>query len=211
MADGKTVTLTNLGIPGAVLSPETEAIGDALGIDIFDDFLEREMPFVPRNATLVTVFAGGNDVNTLGRALRSGQAGSDVDGYVAAQIEKFGRDMRTLVTGIRARAPSARIIALNLPNMAALPYVSGLSTADRRRMQQLAVGFSASVNALRSDGVIVLDLMCDSTLYTPSSLSSDGFHPSDAGYGQLADRVYDAATTGSAPAPQASCAFMSVV
>jgi lysophospholipase L1-like esterase len=211
MADGKTVTLTNLGIPGAVLSPETEAIGDALGIDIFDDFLEREMPFVPRNATLVTVFAGGNDVNTLGRALRSGQAGSDVDGYVAAQIEKFGRDMRTLVTGIRARAPSARIIALNLPNMAALPYVSGLSTADRRRLQQLAVGFSASVNALRSDGVIVLDLMCDSTLYTPSSLSSDGFHPSDAGYGHLADRVYDAATTGSAPAPQASCAFMSVV
>ena len=30
-ATGKTVTLTNLGIPGAVLSPETEAIGDAIG------------------------------------------------------------------------------------------------------------------------------------------------------------------------------------
>ena len=70
--DVRSVTLTNLGIPGAVLSPETEAIGDAVGLDIFDDFLEREMPFVPRDANLVTVFAGGNDVNTIGSAIKRG-------------------------------------------------------------------------------------------------------------------------------------------
>jgi len=210
-ADGKDVTLTNLGIPGAVLSPETEAIGDALGLDIFDDFLEREMPFVPPNATLVTVFAGTNDVNTIGRALREGQGGSDVDAYIAGQVERFGRDLRTLLTGIRARAPGTRIIALNLPNLAALPYVSGQSAGDRRRLQQLAVGFSAQVSALTSDNVIVIDLMCDGTFYNPASLSSDGFHPSDAGYTRLADRVYAAATTGTAPLPQATCSFMSVI
>jgi lysophospholipase L1-like esterase len=208
---GKEVTLTNLGIPGAVLSPETEAIGDALGLDIFDDFLEREVPFVPRDATLVTVFAGGNDVNTIGRALREGQGGANVDGYIADQVEKFGRDLRTLVTGVRSRAPNARIVALNLPNMAALPYVNGLAASDRRRVQQLAVGFSARVNALTSEGVLVLDLMCDGTFYTPASLSSDGFHPSDAGYTRLADLVHTAATTGTVTPPQASCSLMSVV
>jgi lysophospholipase L1-like esterase len=78
-------------------------------------------------------------------------------------------------------------------------------------VQQLAVGFSAAVNALASEGVIVLDLMCDGTFYNPASLSSDGFHPSDAGYTRLADLVYAAATSGTAPAPQASCSFMSVI
>ena len=210
-SDGKQVTLTNLGIPGAVLSPDTETLGDALGLDIFDDFLERQMPFVPPTATVVTVFAGGNDVNTIGRAIREGHAGANVDAYIASQVEKFGRDLETLVAGIRSRAPNARIIALNLPNMAALPYVNGLSSADRRRLQQLAVGFSGRVNALGSSGVTVLDLMCDGTLYNPSSLSGDGFHPSDAGYTHLANRIYTAATTSTAQAPQASCSFMNVV
>jgi lysophospholipase L1-like esterase len=206
--DGKSVTLTNLGIPGAVLSPETETIGDAAGLDIFDDFLERQMPFVPRDATLVTVFAGGNDVNAIGRAIRQGQGGSDIDGYIGGQVQKFGRDLETLIAGIRSRARNARIIALNLPNMAALPYASGLPATERRRMQQLAVGFSAEINKVVGAQVTVIDLMCDSVIYGSGSLSSDGFHPSDAGYAHLADRVYAAVTTGSAPVPQSSCPMM---
>jgi lysophospholipase L1-like esterase len=205
---GKEVTLTNLGIPGAVLSPETEAIGDALGRDIFDDFLERQMPFVPRNSTLVTVFAGGNDVNTIGAGIRAGEAGGNVDAYLQGQIQKFGRDMRTLVAGVRNRASQARIIVLNLPNMAALPYSSGLTLAEKRIVQQMSVGFTAEINALISSGVIVIDLMCDEAFYSGGLLSGDGFHPNDAGYTHLADLVHAAATTGAAPAPRASCPVM---
>jgi len=205
---GKTVTLTNLGIPGAVLSPETEAIGDALGRDIFDDFLEREMPFVPRNSTLVSVFAGGNDVNTIGGGIRAGEGGSNIDAYVQGQIQKFGRDIRSLVAGIRSRAGDPRIIALNLPNLAAMPYASGLTLAEKRIVQQLSVGFSAEINALAASRVIVIDLMCDTAFYGSALISSDGFHPNDAGYTRLADLVFNAANTGSAPAPQASCAPM---
>lgn len=207
---GKIVTLTNLGIPGAVLSPETEAIGDALGRDIFDDFLEREMPFVPRNSTLVTIFAGGNDVNTIGSGIRAGEGGSNIEAYVQGQIQKFGRDMRTLVSGVRSRASQARIIVLNLPNMAALPYSTGLSLAEKRIVQQMSVGFTAEINSLTASGVVVIDLMCDAAFYAPGLLSADGFHPNDAGYTHLADLVYDAATSGSAPAPQASCGQMTL-
>jgi lysophospholipase L1-like esterase len=207
-ASGKTVTLTNLGIPGAVLSPETEAIGDALGRDIFDDFLEREMPFVPRNSTLVTVFAGGNDVNTIGAGIRAGEGGSNVDAYVQGQIQKFGRDMRTLIAGIRSRAGDPLIVVLNLPNMAALPYSGGLTLAEKRIVQQLSVGFTAEINTLVSGRVAVIDLMCDTAFYGVGLLSSDGFHPNDAGYTHLADLVYGAATTGTAPPPLASCAPM---
>src|SRR5262245_19844174 len=60
-SDGRTVTLLNLGIPGAVLSPSIQQLGNSIGREVFGNFLEREVPFVQRDATLVTVFAGGND------------------------------------------------------------------------------------------------------------------------------------------------------
>ena len=67
------------------------------------------------------------------------------------------------------------------------------------------------MNALTTDGVIVVDLMCDPAFYNPAIFSADGFHPNDAGYGYMADLVYAAATsTAAAPAPRASCGFMSV-
>jgi lysophospholipase L1-like esterase len=209
-AAGKTVSLLNLGIPTAVLSPATEALGASLGKDIYGNFLTQEMPFVAKDATLVTVFAGGNDVNTVGAALDAGRGGADNTGYVAAQSQNFGSDLRTLVAGIKARAPQARIVILNLPNMGALPYASGYSLDRRRWLQQIAVGFSAQINALTAQGALVIDLMCDASFYQPSIFSSDGFHPSDAGYQHLADIMYAAITGGSAATPRSSCAQMSV-
>jgi lysophospholipase L1-like esterase len=129
---------------------------------------------------------------------------------VQGQIDKFGRDMRTLVNGIRARASQARIIVLNLPNMAALPYANGLTLQEKRIVQQISVGFNAQINALSSTGALVIDVMCDAALYAPGSFSSDGFHPNDAGYTHLADLVHAAAITGSVPAPQTACAQMTV-
>ena len=72
------------------------------------------------------------------------------------------------------------------------------------------MSFSAQVNALRSQGALVIDLMCDGTFYQPGMYSSDGFHPNDAGYARLADLVYAAASTGSATPPRSSCPQMSL-
>ena len=207
---GKTVTHLNLGIPGAVLGSDTQAIGNALGRDIFGNFLDREVPFVPRTTTVVTVFAGANDVNTVGAAIEAGMAGSDPAGYVFTQTQTFGRDLRTLVDGIRERAPDARIVVLNLPNMAALPYANGLSLVQKRWLQQISMGFSAQINALTSRGVLVVDLMCDATFYQPGIYSSDGFHPNDAGYARMADVTYPAASTGIATAPRSICSQMTI-
>jgi len=207
-ANQKTVTLMNLGIPGAVLSPQIQAIGAQVGSDIFGNFLDQEMPFVPKNSTLVTIFAGGNDANTIGKAVDHGLGGSDPNGYIASQTQAFGRDMLALINGIKGRAASARIVVLNLPNLAGLPYASGLTLAQKRGLQQIAVGFSSQINALGAQGVLVLDLMCDSRFYQPSSLSSDGFHPNDTGYAYLADLVYAAAATGTVTPPRASCSQM---
>ena len=207
---GKTVTLLNLGIPGAVLSPQMQTLGNSLGRGIAANFIEREVPFVQRNATLVTVFAGGNDANTVGSALQAGMGGIDPAAYVQTHVDNFGRDLRTLLSGVKDRAPDARVVFLNLPNLAGLPYAAGNSLNEKRWLQQISVGFSAQVNALRSQGALVIDLMCDGTFYQPGMYSSDGFHPNDSGYARLADLVYAAASTGSATPPRSSCPQMSL-
>jgi lysophospholipase L1-like esterase len=207
--EGRTVTLTNLGIPGAVLSPEVEELARMLGRGTIGNFIDRELPFVPRTSTVVTVFAGPNDVNTVGLAIEAGMGGDPV-AFGAAQADIFGRNFTNLVNGIRSRAPSARIVAVNVPNLAALPYVANRSVADRRILQQLSVAFSARVNALAASGLPVIDLMCDARSYQPGIYSSDGYHPNDAGYTYLTDRMYDAIRTGTAPAPRAACPEMTL-
>ena len=206
---GRTVTHLNLGIPGAVLGPEVQAIGNSFGKDIIANFLDRELPFVARDSTLVTVFAGGNDANTIGEAIERGLAGADRVGYINTQIQNFGRDIRALVSGINERTSNARVVVLNLPNLAGLPYASGLSLDRKRWLQMIAVGFSGQANSTTSLGARVIDLMCDDTFYRSDIFSSDGFHPNDTGYAFLADRVY-AAATGTIPAPRASCSRMTM-
>jgi acyl-CoA thioesterase I len=209
--EGRVVTLSNLGVPGFVLSPTVQAIGNRHGRGIPGNFLEQQLPFVRSSATLVTIFAGGNDVNAIATAVSRGEAGGDVSGFIAAQVRQFASDYATLVRGIRSRAGSARIVVLNLPNLAAAPYTAGLSQAERRWMQELAVGFSREgANATAALGAVVVDLMCDARAYQPQYFSSDGFHPSDAGYAFMATEALRA-ISGTTNPPQQDCGFMRAI
>jgi lysophospholipase L1-like esterase len=207
-ATGRPVTIVNLGIPGAVLGPEIEQIGNALGRGIPGNFLEREAPFVPSNSTLVTMFAGGNDANTIAAALAAGFGGSDLEAYVRDRVANFGRDYRALVDTIRGRAAGAQLIALNLPNLAGLPYASGRTLEERRWLQRISVGLSAEVNALTGSDVMVIDLMCDGSFYDAFIYSNDGFHPNNIGHARIADLLFNAANSSSHPAPLADCGAM---
>jgi len=205
---GRTVEHRNLSLPGAVLSPAVETLAREIGRPISDlagNFLERQAPFVPTQTTHLTIFFGGNDANVIAQAARAGRGGSDVNGFVDAQLRQWGTDLEELVRRIRARAPNARIVALNLINLAGSPYVSGNTVAERSLMQRVAVGLSDRINALAAQNVRVVDLMCDVRLYLPQNYASDGFHPSDGGYAVFAELTYPALSTGTAPAPNTNC------
>jgi len=208
--DGKDVTLTNLGVPGFVLSPAVESLAEQYGRDIPGNFIQQEMPFVRSGATLVTIFAGGNDTNAIATAVDRGAGGSSVNAFIDAQVQSFAADYVSLVEGIRQRAGSPQIVVLNLPNFAGLPFTAGRSTTQRRWMQRISVGLSRAANALTAHDVRVVDIHCDARAYQRSNYSSDGFHPSDAGYAFMANEVLDA-VAAPPPPPEADCSFSRII
>jgi len=205
---GKTVTVLNLAVPGSVVGPEIENLARQLGRGTIGNFVERQLPFVSRSSTLVTIFGGANDINVVGNAIEQGLGGGNPVGWGTAFATGFGRDLATIVDGVRAKAPNARIILLNPPNGAGMPYVADRPRDQLRILQAISVAFSAQANAQASRGVLVVDLMCDPRSYMPSNYSSDGFHPNDAGYAFMAEAVTRAVNSGSLPAPRADCPQM---
>lgn len=204
--DGLTVTLSNRSVPGAVLSPAIQALSRDIGRDILSNFLDQAAPFVASNSTHVTIFAGGNDANVIAQNIRAGRGSANVGAFIDQHVSQWSTDLGELLRRVRARAPTARIVALNLPNLGAAPYVASLSTQERSILQRIAVSLSDRVNALTSQSVIVIDLMCEPRLYETSRFSSDGFHPSDAGYALMAELAYPALRNGTARTPSSSCA-----
>jgi len=207
---GRDVTVRNLGLPGAFLSAAVEQISREQGHTTTGNFIDRAVPFVPGETTLVTVFGGGNDVNAVTEAAERGAGGTDVKGYLDAQVRAFGSDYDRLIAGIRSRAPTAFIIVINVPNMAALPYARGYAELRRRGMQHLSIGFAREANRQAGQGIVVVDLLCDAQAYDSNRFSSDGFHPNDAGYAYLADRLR-AIVNGASSSPAGSCSQMTVV
>jgi lysophospholipase L1-like esterase len=210
-SQGYTVSHLNLGVPGAVISRDFQTLGGQYNHFVPGNFIEQEMPFVQTTATVVTTFAGLNEVNVLTGALGGGAAGSDPNGFMDRQVQTFGSNYATLLSGIRARAGSPRIVALNVPNAAGLPYLAGASLAQRQAAQRISVAMTRTVvNPLTAQNAVVVDLMCDARSYARSNYSSDGLHPNDAGYAFISAEVVRAVTTPY-PAPQTNCPSMSIV
>src|SRR5687768_3579990 len=95
---GRSVRLLNLGIPGAVLSPRIETISHSYGPRVDFNFLERELPFVSRDSTVVTIFAGGNDTNVVARSV-SGRPTATPRASSADRFRKLPTELAPRSTG----------------------------------------------------------------------------------------------------------------
>lgn len=206
---GYSVTVTNHGIPTAVISRAFQDLGRQYGRLIAGNLTENAMPFVASPSTLVTISAGVNEVNVITAALGGGAGASDPAAFIDQQARNFGNDLTTLVVGIRALARAARIIVLNVPNVAGLPFLANATLAQRQAAQHASVRMTTAVNAIPQ--IVVVDLMCDPRMYETSNYSSDGLHPNDAGYAVVGAELARAVTASSYPTPPNSCSQMSIV
>ena len=183
------VTVMNLGIPASVLSPSVEAIARQIGREVTGNFVDRQVPFVPTNSTVVSISGGVNDANAIGEAIERGAAGANVNAYIETQARAFGADYDRLVQGVRNRAAGSFIVVVNVPNLGAMPYAAQYPIAHRRVLQSISVAFSREANRQAGQGVVVMDVMCDQALYVQANFARDGFHPNDAGYAHIATRL----------------------
>ena len=143
-AQGFTVTQRNLGIPTSVIAPDFQRLGLQYGHTVLGNFLDGELPFLRSDTTLVTVFAGGNEVNVITGALGKGAGAGDQSGYIDTQVSAFRGDYAAVMGDIAARA-GARIILLNVPNLAGLPMLAGASLQQKQAAQRAAVGMTTTV------------------------------------------------------------------
>jgi len=159
-------TLVNLGIDNAVLGPDLLADFNAApgNLGVTDDIITRELPLVPANATVVTVFAGLNDIEQIvqfaGAILRQG---GDPTAFVNAEMVKYENDRSATLAAVKTKAPAAKIVVANLPNYA---WVSKNKNA---RAQAIFYSLSAAtdtyIHGLAQQGPVVVDLLCTSALY----------------------------------------------
>ena len=153
-------SITALGSPtpyAALLNPNV--IDLAISGETAVGAVTDELPQVPANATLVTVFLGENDLSHVW------ESGETVAQYASA--------MQAIVAGVKQRAPRAMILVLNLPNY---PWQQGGMVPYNAVIAALGV----TVVDTYDDATYLTELQT-----TPVG----NIHPTDAGNRELASLV----------------------
>jgi lysophospholipase L1-like esterase len=144
-------------------------VSGATTADVLRNQLARGVAEKPN---LVTLGIGINDI------------GHGID------IEDFARNYDQLLTTL-TRDTDARIIVTNIPDISSAPRIPEFA---RREYQQLIMNFNQRLGAIAlKHGVTVFDVHRTTSEQLPSHpefFSSDGFHPSDAGYEMWAGEMW---------------------
>lgn len=106
----------------------------------------------------------------------------------------YMRDLNTLLSQLRTRTRATLAMA-NLPDLTRLPVFSGQTAAQKAQMLQQIQHWNSGIATLATKyNVTLVDLYSHGSQLTahPEYISGDGFHPSPAGYVQLADIFWQA-------------------
>lgn len=106
----------------------------------------------------------------------------------------YMQDLNTLLQQLRA-GTHARIVMANLPDLTRLPAFATLTSAQKATMRVAIQHWNAGIAAAATRyNITLVDLFSYQSQLTahPEYVSGDGFHPSAAGYVQLADYFWQA-------------------
>lgn len=172
-------SVANLGIGGEEIG--TRGVSKGVQID--------EVPLIPLNTTVVTLYIGTND------ALDQQTAGTYDPSMFVANIPP-------LISAIKLRVPAAQIIVATIPNRADTePYLTGDPTNRARETTMI----NAMNAALVGTGLAIADLHCDPAMYDPINFFSPyDVHPVASGHVAIAADFMQAIQH---PKPVQPCAY----
>src|SRR6266852_7651931 len=159
----------------ALLGPNVHLINLGIpGIRV-QDALRIELPVaLDSHPDLVTIWLGVNDI------------------AAKVPVSSFANDLNTLLTRLRANSPHARIAIANIPDLTLLPAFGG---ADQQLLSQQIQAYNTAIagNAQQHQAILIdLTTQNYNLQAHPDYISSDGLHPTDIGYQQLAKLFYQA-------------------
>ena len=144
-------------------------VSGATTADVLRDQLEQGLATKPN---LITLGIGINDIGH------------------GVSIDDFGKNFETIVSRLKNES-HARIVISNLPDISSAPRVPEFA---RDQYQQMIAAFNQRLAtiAARYDVTVfdVQKITHEQLAAHPEFFSSDGFHPSDAGYELWADEMW---------------------
>lgn len=168
----------NLGIPGATVE---RVIAD-------------ELPRLPTDATLVTLYIGTNDSRQFGEIAESAD---DV-------VRRYEEHYEQLLSAIRAKAPQARVVLINIPNEKAVGVTYHLTPERLERFGVISQAMDRFING-HYPLYEVVDTICDPRSYIVANRNKGSVHPNQAGAADLAQAVLAVLLARTPSPPPSSC------
>ncbi len=156
--------------------------------------LAEELPYLPAETTLVTLYIGTNDSRVVKNPNHS----------IADVAAQFEQHFDELLAAIHAKAPKARIVLLNFPNeqyLAATYHVPDDVLPRYSAESQILAKFIDD----HYPAYPVVDTICNPDSYDNSLLYEGGVHPNDVGAARLAAEVLKVVLAKKPPAPPRDC------
>jgi lysophospholipase L1-like esterase len=189
-------------------SPQTQAFPYVVGRDLgarrvvdlgvpgtdVEYAIANEVPKIPRDATVVLIFEGTNEMWPV---IDRGKDGG------SPSFDTHVRAYKRLIAAVRERLPHARLVLINVRNYGydGQTFFKGESQAAEGRF---TLNWDAMVNTVAAaSSSAVVDLRCDESMYD-RALFSDGIHPTAQGQRRIASDIE--AALAHAKTPPANCA-----
>lgn len=180
-------SITEGKVPAGVRKPFPDIIAAALGIPLLNLGYDgttsfrlpaENVPHIPNDASVVTLFIGSNDV---GRELVRPAEVRNFD----AVTTLFANSMHQIISGVRERAPQAKILVATIPNPADTYVAVGVTEEDRRRITKMINTMNDAIKQL--DRITVVDLNCNPQMYRTANFASIyDIHPNSDGHEAIA-------------------------
>jgi lysophospholipase L1-like esterase len=180
-AAGRANRLLNLGIPGATA----------------DQVIREEVPLIPSDATLVTLYVGTNDSREFGEFKSS----------VPDVVAHFTSVYQQILSGIAERSPTARIVLLNVPNEEVIGRSYNIEETRRARFGAISTAFDLWINS-QYPKYAVVDTLCDARSYDPSRRYRASVHLNDDGAKDLAQAILQLVLATTSPPPATKCEWL---
>lgn len=155
-----------------------------------------ELPYLPAEATLVTVYIGTNDSRVV----------KNLQHPIADVVKQYEEHYDQLLAMIHARAPKARIVLINFPNEKYLAATYNFPDEVLPRFDATSQLLAQFIDA-HYPKYAVVDTICDPYSYDVALLYKGGVHPNEAGAALLADAVIRVILAETPPAPPTHCTW----